>query len=82
MTTMQLNAEIMKNLDYLMDDEGALERVLKYLKKIVSERTKDETLMTEEDFFQKVDQARDQIRRGEGISFDNLDAMNSWLNTL
>lgn len=79
---MQLNAEIMKNLDYLTDDEGALERVLKYLKKIVSERTKDETLMTEEDFFQKVNQARDQINRGEGISFDNLDAMNSWLNSL
>ena len=79
---MQLNAEIMKNLDYLTDDEGALERVLKYLKKIVSERTKDETLMTEEVFSQKVDQARDQIKRGEGISFDNLDAMNSWLNSL
>ena len=82
MTTMQLHSEIKRNLDYLTDDEGALERVLKYLKRLVSEKSKDDSLMTKEMFFQKDDQAREQIIRGEGRSFDNLESMNSWLNSL
>ena len=42
----------------------------------------DETLMSEEEFFAQVDEAREQISRGEGISFTNLDDMNAWLNSL
>ena len=41
---------------------------------------KDNTLMTEEEFFAGIDEAREQIKRGEGVSFTNLDDMNAWLN--
>ena len=43
---------------------------------------KDETLMTKEEFFAQVDEAREQIKRGEGITFTNLEDMNAWLNAL
>jgi len=38
--------------------------------------------MTEEEFFAGIDEAREQIKRGEGISFTNIEEMNSWLNSL
>lgn len=43
---------------------------------------KDETLMSEEEFFAQIDEAREQIRRGEGVTFTNLEDMNAWLNAL
>ena len=43
---------------------------------------KDETLMTKEEFFAQVDEAREQIKRGEGVTFTDLGEMNAWLNAL
>ena len=43
---------------------------------------KDPTLMSEEEFFARVDRAEEQLARGEGITFTNRDAMNAWLNSL
>ncbi len=43
---------------------------------------KDETQMSETEFFAQVDEAREQIKQGEGVSFTNLDDMNAWLNAL
>ena len=43
---------------------------------------KDETLMSKEDFFAQIDEAREQIKRGEGVTFTSLDDMNAWLNAL
>ncbi|MBQ7572081.1 MAG: hypothetical protein IJT19_07555 [Bacteroidaceae bacterium] len=43
---------------------------------------KDPTLMTEEEFFARIDRAEEQLARGEGITFTDRDAMNAWLNSL
>ena len=45
-------------------------------------RQKDDTLMSKEEFFAGIDEAREQIKRGEGITFTNLNEMNAWLNAL
>jgi len=45
-------------------------------------KQKDDTLMTKEEFFAGIDEAREQIKRGEGVTFTNLDEMNAWLNAL
>lgn len=42
----------------------------------------DPTLMTREEFMAKVDEAEQQIERGEGKSFTDIDKMNAWLNSL
>lgn len=70
MSTLQLgalNAEILRNLGVVAEDEGALQRVAKYLRRVVKEMTADPTEMTREEFFKRVDEGREQIRRGEGI---------------
>ena len=70
MSTLQLgalNAEILRNLGVVAEDEGALQRVAKYLRRVVKEMTAAPTEMTREEFFKRVDEGREQIRRGEGI---------------
>ena len=77
-----LNAEILRNLSTLAESETMLNRVAKYLRKLVKEREADPTLMTKEEFFARVDDAREEIRQGKGKRFSNPEEMNAWLNSL
>lgn len=77
-----LNAEILRNLSTLAESETMLNRVAKYLRKLVKEREADSTLMTKEEFFARVDEAREEIRQGKGKRFSNPEEMNAWLNSL
>ena len=84
MTAIQIaniNAEILRNLGILAEDENMLNRVAKYLRKLVREK-EDPTLMSKEEFFAKIDRAERQHARGEGIMFTNKEAMNAWLQNL
>ena len=82
MTTIQLNAEILRNLGTLADDEGMLRRVAKYLRRLVSEKQADLTLLSKEEFFARIDKAEEDIAQGKGTTFTNRDDMNAWLNSL
>ena len=77
-----LNAEILRNLSTLAESETMLNRVAKHLRKLVKEREADPTLMTKEEFFARVDEAREEIRQGKGKRFSNPEEMNAWLNSL
>ncbi len=77
-----LNAEILRNLSTLAESETMLNRVAKYLRKLVKECEADPTLMTKEEFFARVDEAREEIRQGKGKRFSNPEEMNAWLNSL
>ncbi len=81
MTTIQLNAEILRNLGTLAEDEGMLKRVAKYLRKLVAEK-EDPAEMTREEFFSRVEKAEHDIDQGKGITFTNRNDMNAWLNSL
>ena len=67
MTSVQLNAELLRNMSIIAEDENLLKRAAKYLRKLVSEKEADSTLLTKEEFFARVDEAREQIKRGEGV---------------
>lgn len=83
MSTSQLNAEIFRNLGILAESEEMMGRVAKYLRKLVKEkRESDPTLMTEEEFFAKLDQAEESIKQGKGTTFGNPDEMNEWLKAM
>ena len=85
MTAIQLgamNAEILRNLGVIAEDEHLLNRVAKYVRKLVKEKKNDPTLFTKEEFFARVDEAERQIANGKGITFTNRDDMNEWLNSL
>ena len=80
MTAVQLNAEILRNLGALAEDESMLKRVAKYLRKLVSEKEEDPTLLSKEDFFASVDEAREQIKRGEGVEMLPDESLDEFLN--
>lgn len=76
------SAEILRGLGAISDNEASLARVAKYVRRVVKEQEKASTLMTEEEFFARVEKAEKQIADGKGITFANLDDMNQWLNSL
>lgn len=76
-----LNAEILRNLSTIAEDENMLNRVAKYLRKLIREKD-DPTLMSKEEFYAKIKEAQREYEEGKGITFDNIDDMNAWLNSL
>lgn len=66
-----MNAEILRNLGTLAESENMLNRVAKYLRKLVKEHEADPTLMTKEEFFARVDEAKKgptyELKEGETI---------------
>lgn len=81
MTTMQLNAEIYRSLSVIAENESLMKRAAKYLKKLAAQK-EDDTLLTKEEYFAKIDESLQQAREGKVVTFDNTDDMNAWLNSL
>ena len=81
MTAVQLNAEIYRAMGVIAEDETLLARAAKYLKKLAAKK-EDPTLITKEEFFRRVDEAREEIRQGKGRRFSSPEEMNAWLNSL
>ena len=66
MTAVQLNAEVLRAMSEIADDEALMSKLLKYIKKL-SAKKEDPTLMTKDEFFAKIERAEQQIARGEGM---------------
>ena len=64
MTAIELNAQILRDMAEIADSEPLMKQLAKYLKKLVAKKT-DQTLMTKEEFFAKLDEAERQMERGE-----------------
>lgn len=84
MTAVQLNAmntELWQSIGAIADSEQLMRRLTRYAKKLVKEK-EDSTLMTKEEFFRRIDEAKQEIADGKGRRFSDLDEMNAWLNSL
>ncbi|MBP3373888.1 MAG: hypothetical protein J6L60_05105 [Bacteroidaceae bacterium] len=70
MTAIQMNAEILRNMSIIAEDEHLLKRAAKYLRKLVAEK-EDPTLFTKEEFFARIDKAKEgpsyELKQGESI---------------
>ena len=66
MNALQLNAELYRNLSIIAEDEGMLDKVVKYVRRLAKQMTCDPTLMTKEEFFARVDEAEREIAQGKG----------------
>lgn len=82
MTAIQMNAELLRNMSIIADDENLLKRAAKYMRKLVAEKQADPSLMTKDEFFARIDKAEKEIAEGKGTTFTNIDDMNAWLNSL
>jgi uncharacterized short protein YbdD (DUF466 family) len=58
MTALELNAELYRAMGEIADDETLMKKVLKYVKKLAATKKADPTLMTKEEFFARVDEAK------------------------
>lgn len=65
MTAVQMNADILRNIGIIAEDEAMLARLAKYVRKLVNQMIDDPTLMSKEEFFARIDEAEKQIERGE-----------------
>ena len=81
MTSKQLRAELMREIDKYADNEEILQQVLDFIRSITRKKT-NPTEMTKDDFFKKLEESRQQAREGKVQSFSNLDEMHQWLKTL
>ena len=81
MTAMEVNTQIWRDIAEIADNESLMKQLAKYLKKLVAKK-QDPTLMTKEEFFARVDEAREEIKQGKGKRFSNPEEMNAWLNSL
>lgn len=57
MTTAEMNVQIFRNIAEIADDEALMKRLNNYLKKLVAKKN-DPTLMTKEEFLNRVDEAK------------------------
>ena len=57
MTTLQLNAELFRAMGEIADDETLMTKLLKYVKRLAAKKA-DPTLMTKEEFFRRIDEAK------------------------
>ena len=80
MTAIQLNAEILRNMSIIAEDEKLLKRAAKYLRRLAAEKEAEPTLLSEEEFFARVDEAREQIKRGEGVEMLPNESMDEFLD--
>jgi hypothetical protein len=77
MTAIQMNAEILRNMSIIAEDENLLKRAAKYLRKLVAEK-EDPTLFTKEEFFARIDKARKQ----PGKEFANIEELDQYIRNL
>ena len=61
MTALEMNAEILRNMSFIAEDEALLKRAARYLRKLVAEKQADDTELSKEEFFARVDEAREHI---------------------
>jgi len=81
MESMQLKAELFRQIDTYADDTDILQQVLDFFKKLTSKK-KDEALMSKEDFFKMLDESKREAEEGKVKSFTDINEMHKWLNSL
>ena len=64
---MEVNTQIWRDIAEIADNECLMKQLAKYLKKLTAKKKSDPTLMTKEEFFAKIEQAEQQITKGEGM---------------
>ena len=62
-----MSMELWQDIGAIADNENLMRRLARYAKKLVKEQN-DPTLMTKEEYFAMLDEAEQQLARGEGMT--------------
>ena len=82
MTALQLNAELYRNLGIIAEDETMFDKVVKYVRRLAKQMTEDPTCMTKEEYFSRIDEAREDIRNGKGIRMLPNESLDDFLKRI
>ena len=78
MTAIEMNAELLRNMSIIAEDENLLKRAAKYLRKLVAEKQTNPTKLTREEFFARIEEARKQ----PGKKFDSVEELDKYIQSL
>ncbi len=78
MTAIQLRAELFREMSPLLDSEAAMEKLLKYVRKLAAKKN-DPALMTKEEFFANVDEALEQAQKGQVHRMEPDESLDDFL---
>ena len=78
MTAIQLRAELFREMSPLLDSEAAMEKLLKYVRKLAAKKN-DPALMTKEEFFANVDEALEQEQKGQVHRMEPDESLDDFL---
>ena len=81
MTAVRLNAmntELWQSIGAIADSEPLMKRLTRYAKKLVKEREADPTLMSKEEFFHMIDEAK----KGPSKRFANVEELDKYIRSL
>ena len=82
MTAIQMNAEMLRNMSIIAEDENLLKRAAKYLRKLVAERQADSTLIPRDEFFASLERGEEEYRQGKTHRINSVGELYSFLNSL
>lgn len=75
-----LNQQIYSGLSVIADSESFLKRAARYITKLAAQKkAEDDTLMTKEEFFAKIDRSLAQAERGEVRRMEPNESIESFL---
>ena len=77
MTALQMNAELFRQLSIIAEDEGLSAKLMKYIKRLTAKK-QDPTLMTQEEFFARVDEAE----KGPSKRFESVAELDRYIRSL
>ena len=78
MTAVQLQAELLRELSMIVEDENLVEKVLKYVKKLTAKKP-DPTLMTKEEFLAKLERGEEEFRQGKCVRLQPGESLSDML---
>ena len=81
MTTVELNAQIWRDMAEIADSEPLMKQLAKYLRKLVAQKASP-TQMTKDEYFAKLDKSLEQARQGRLHRIDSKEELDNFLNNL
>ena len=77
-----MNAEMLRNMSIIAEDEDLLKRATRYLRKLVAEKEADDTEFSKEEFMARVEASRKQAMEGKVHSIKSKEELTEFLNSL
>ncbi|MBQ3787343.1 MAG: hypothetical protein II849_00885 [Bacteroidales bacterium] len=77
-----MNTELWQSIGAIADSDYFMRRLTRYAKRLAKEKADDPTLMTKEEFFARVDEARREYDEGKYHTFDTVEDLDRYIRSL